>query len=402
MTGNWHIFLLLTLLSLVVQSFFSMMEMACVSFHKVRLHYFTDRGKRRAVWLSKLLKNPTYLFGTTLIGLNLALQFGSECSRRFYGSVGLSPDLAPITQIFLVLIFAELSPMFAARRFPEHVAMLGIGIIYVFSRIMAPVIWLLNIICRFVQIVFRLPKSPPEFLTRDELQRALEEREERGEAQEEFETVATNVFALKSKAASNLMVPLEEFPALNAQTTLVDAKKTVGSSIFLTYGNGKGDVIGVGYPRHLLHHDPKVSLKEVVSTPWFVTHDTSIFAIIKEFRVNNQALAIVIGETGAPVGVLTLEGIVEEIFQNGNYKKRPKLKNQLDLTFSGDANLEEISKKYDVALNETNAETLDELVHEILGHHPTRGEVAHYGYFEFCVEEAPLVGELQIRITTQY
>ena len=402
MTGNWHLFLFLTILSLLVQGFFSMMEMACVSFHKVRLHYFADRGIRRAVWLSKLLKNPTYLFGTTLIGLNLALQFGSECSRRFYGSIGLSPDLAPITQIFLVMIFAELAPMFAARRFPEHVAMLGIGFIYVFSRIMIPIIWLLNLICRFVQIILRLPKTPPEFLTRDELQRALEEREERGESQEEFETVATNVFALKSKTVSNLMAPLEEYPALNAQTPLIDAKKAVGSSIFLTYGNGAGDVIGVGYPRHLLHHDPLTPLKEVVSTPWFVTHETSIFAIIKEFRVNNQALASVVGETGAPVGVLTLQGIVEEIFQNGNYKKRPKLKSQLDRTFPGSTLLEEISDKYDVVLDETNAETLDELVHEILGHHPSRGEVAHYGYFEFRIEEAPLVGELQIRITTQY
>ncbi|MDX8430513.1 MAG: CNNM domain-containing protein [Candidatus Algichlamydia australiensis] len=402
MTGSWHFFLVLVILSILVHSFFSMMEMACVSFHKVRLHYFADRGKRRAVWLSKLLKNPTYLFGTTLIGLNVALQFGSECSRRFYGSIGLSPDLAPITQILLVLIFAELSPMFAARRFPEHVAMLGIGVIYICSRIMAPLIWLLNIICRFVQIVLRLPKSPPEFLTRDELQRALEEREERGESQEEFETVSTNVFALKTKSVANLMEPLKAFPVLPLQTTLLDAKNIVGSSFFLASGNGTKDIIGVGYPRHLLHHDPMVALKEIVITPWFVTHDTSVFSIIKEFRVNKQALAVVVGEIGEPVGVLTLEAIVEEIFQNGNYKKRPKLKSQLDRTFPGNTQLEEISKNYNVALDGSNAKTLDELMHEILGHHPTKGEVAHYGYFELRVEEAPLVGELQIRITTQF
>lgn len=141
------LFLLLVILSLIVQGFYSMLEMACVSFNRVRLQFYVSQGNRRAKWLSNLLNNPTRLFGTTLIGVNATMQFGSECARRFYSSIDLSPDWAPITQIFIVLIFAELAPMFAARRYAENVVMLGIPIIYLTSFVLRPVIIVLDWIC---------------------------------------------------------------------------------------------------------------------------------------------------------------------------------------------------------------------------------------------------------------
>jgi len=98
-------FLLLTLGAILIHGCFSMLEMAAVSFNKVRLQYFVSLGNRRAIWLMRLLQNPTLLFGTTLICVNTAMQFGSECSRRFYMALDLSPDLAPLSQIILVLLF---------------------------------------------------------------------------------------------------------------------------------------------------------------------------------------------------------------------------------------------------------------------------------------------------------
>jgi len=110
-----------------------MVEMACVSFNKVRLHYYVNQGNRRAIWLNYLLQHPFRLFGTTLIGVNVAMVVGSECSREFHSALGLSPDLAPLSQVIIVVIFAELAPMFAARHYAEHVAMLGAPPIVRFS-----------------------------------------------------------------------------------------------------------------------------------------------------------------------------------------------------------------------------------------------------------------------------
>ncbi len=161
-----------------IQGFFAMVEMACVSFNKVRLQYYVSKENKRALWLSYLLHHPALLFGTTLIGVNTALVVGSECARRFYDSLGFSPDWAPLSQIIIVLIFAEIAPMFAGRRYAEHVAMLGIPILFFFSILLRPVIWLLDLLCRAINRL--IGKSVPAgiYLSREELQNIIEEREE--------------------------------------------------------------------------------------------------------------------------------------------------------------------------------------------------------------------------------
>ena len=106
--------LLLNFLSIVVLAFFSMSEMACVSFNKIRLQYYFSKGNTRAIWLNHLLHNPSRLFGTTLIMVSLAMVIGSECAREFHSSIGLDPDLAPLTQVILVVIFGE-RPLFSRQ-----------------------------------------------------------------------------------------------------------------------------------------------------------------------------------------------------------------------------------------------------------------------------------------------
>ena len=132
---------LLTLFCIMTEGFYSSLEMALVSFNKVRLQYYIGKGNQRAKWINWLLHHPSRLFGTTLLGVNIAMQLGSECSRRLYTAMDLQADLAPLTQVFLVLIFAELAPIFAARRYSEHMSLLGVPLIYISARVMAPVIW---------------------------------------------------------------------------------------------------------------------------------------------------------------------------------------------------------------------------------------------------------------------
>ncbi|MBA3815689.1 MAG: DUF21 domain-containing protein, partial [Parachlamydiaceae bacterium] len=150
---NATVWLLCNLLSIMVLAFYSMQEMACVSFNKVRLQYYVSKGLKRAVWLNYLLQNPSRLFGTTLIGVNIALVIGSECSREFHSALGINPDLAPLSQVILVVIFGELAPMFAARHYAENVAMLGVPIVYASARLMSPFLWCLGGISKLCNLI---------------------------------------------------------------------------------------------------------------------------------------------------------------------------------------------------------------------------------------------------------
>ena len=75
-----YFYLTLLLIALVMQGFFTMLEMALVTFNKLRVQYFVQRGEKKAHWIYYLKNHPIKLFGTTLIGMHFAMQFGSELS----------------------------------------------------------------------------------------------------------------------------------------------------------------------------------------------------------------------------------------------------------------------------------------------------------------------------------
>ncbi|MCB1181584.1 MAG: DUF21 domain-containing protein, partial [Chlamydiia bacterium] len=145
--------LMLTFFCILTQGFFSMMEMASVSFNRVRLQYYVALKIRRAIWLKSLLDRPSRLFANVILGVNISLQIGSQSSREFYSALGLNPDLAPLTQVFLVVILAELCPLFAARKYAEHVVMLGMPILYGIHILFKPIIWFISQITSFISFL---------------------------------------------------------------------------------------------------------------------------------------------------------------------------------------------------------------------------------------------------------
>ena len=403
------LFFVLTLVSIMIQAFFSMMEMASVSFNKVRLQYYVSKGVKKAKWLNALLNNPTRLFGTTLLGVNGALQFGSECSRRFYSAMGLSPDWAPLSQIFLVVIFAELAPMFAARSYAENVALLGIRVLYGMSLLMRPFVWLIELLFKFINLVFRTSPRKYSFLTRDELQRAIEARGEKKQKKgSEFDHWVASLYATKNKIAKDFLVPLHQVDMIPAHETAADVKKRMRNHYchyMPVYKERKDQIIGIISPRDLLRVRDDEVIEAHVKRPWFIPMKSSIFEIIREFRWNNQEIAMVIDERGKVLGMISLDHTVAEVLPETRSEhiaaqtamdKRHIL---IDRTFPESARLIDICEQYHIIIpTKSEEETLEDLMEDLLNHQPGLGESVIVGDFELKVVGAPLIGEKMIAI----
>jgi CBS domain containing-hemolysin-like protein len=407
-------FLAVTILCILVQGFYGMLEMAAVSFNRVRLQYYVSKRHRRALWLSYLLKHPALLFGTTLIMVNLSLLLGSECSRRFYLSLGLSPDWAPLTQVVLVLVFADLSPLFAGRRYAEHAAMLGIPLLYVTSLLLRPLIWVFDLICRGVNRLVGSQATGVLYLSREELQRVVEEREEVIGAKperDEFDTTSARILSLKNKSARELMKPLQAVQMIPSACTIGDmrAQLTAHYTPFLPiYHKVPQNIVSIAYPRDLLRCLAHQQVKEHARPPWFITEGQSVLQILKQFRSNNQSVAVVLSEAGLAVGILTLDEIIDEIFGRmdqwmayGDVAPR-MYRVVLDRTFPGEMRLADFNVRYGVHLLYEDAETLEEVMAKALGHPPTKGESVRIDQFELTVEEASLLGVKVIAVHTIY
>ncbi len=406
MMASWQFYLSMIVICLAIQGFFAMMEMACVSFNKVRLQYYVSKSNRRAIWLSKLLHRPGVLFGTTLIGVNAALQLGSECSRRFYDSLGLNPDLAPLSQVIIVIVFAEIAPLFAGRRYAEHAAMLGIPILYVTSIVLRPFIWFFDLLCRGVHKLIGSPQGAGLYLSREEMQKILEEREE-----EEFNTIVTNIFSLKNKTAKELMQPLKEIQLVPSISTVAEMRSLLTahySPYVPIYHKSPENIVAIAYPRDLLRLAENKRIRDFARPPWFITESDSVMNILKQFRRNNQSLAVVLNQAGHATGILTLDEIIDEIFGQADTwmsfgEVVPRMHHVVvDRSFPGETKIAEFNKEYQVNLSAHGTETLAELIAHLLGHAPVVGESVRIDQFELTVEEASLLGAKMVAIRTVF
>ncbi len=408
-TALWWLFL--NLFSLIILSFFSMLEMACVSFNKVRIQYYIDKGIKRAVWLNYLLQQPSRLFGTTLIAVNVALIVGSECARQFHSAIGLNPDLAPLSQIVIVLIFGELAPMFAARRHPEHVVMLGIPIVYFTAKIMTPILWGINGIAKVCNFFVGGKQLQSDiFLSQDELQKILEEQEEdvpQGDQREDFNTITTNIFSLRLKDAKQIMEPIHSVPTVPSNTTIVQIRnilKKTDIHFIPIYQGDPSNIVGIALVRNLIKANETHRVRDYAHPPWFITLNTHVSQILKQFRRNNQTVAIVLNAQGKSVGIITIDDLVEEILGKVRYNPRSAKPQNLiiiDRTFPGDMKVADFNAQYDVLLEKNSDQTLSELLTAKLGHHPTEGESVFLDPFELAVKETSLLGVKSVRITTR-
>lgn len=407
----WKWFLFSALFCIVAQSFFAMMEMACVSFNKVRLQYYISKKDRSAICLQYLLARPALLFGTTLVCVNAALLIGSECSRKFYEGLGASPFWAPITQAFLVLIFAEIAPMFAGRRYAEHAVMLGVTTLYVIALVLRPFVWMIDVLCKWIHKFFGAELVGDVYLSREELQNVIETREEKyfSEEKDDLNTVVDSIFSLKNKTAKELMLALKEVKMLSAQATLAEIRPLLLEE-YIPYvplfHKDRNNIIAIAYPRDLLRLTESKKIREHARAPWFITESATVLQILKQFRKNNQSVAVVLNQTGAATGILTLDDIVDEIFgqkdQWMSFLDVAPFTHQiaLDRAFPGDMPLKEFKEQYQIDITFKHAKTLAQAMELALGHIPREGENVRIDQFELIVEETSLLGPKTILVRT--
>jgi putative hemolysin len=401
----------LNILTIVILAFYSMMEMACVSFNKVRLQYYVSKGVTRAKWLDFLLKHPSRLFGTTLIGVNVAMVVGSECARRFHIALGLSPDLAPLSQVIIVVIFGELAPMFAARRYAENMAMLGIPLIYASAKVMTPLTWSIGAIARLAnKIAGGRPNDSNIFINREELQKVLEEQDEEHPFQgqkEDFNVIVSNIFKLREKEAVRMMEPLNSVQMLPSNSTVAQMQKLIQESpqtFVPIYHQTIQNIVAIATPRDLIRAPDNRKIRDYARPPWFITRNTKATQIINQFRSNKQRVAIVLDDKGHAIGILSLDDLIEEIFGEYNRYRRQIEKPRkllIDRTFSGEMRIADFNAKFGAKIDAKGNETLAELVSQEIGHHPEVGESIFIDPYEITVKETSLLEIKSVNIRTR-
>ena len=403
MSASILFWLLSTVFWTLVMSFYSMQEMACISFNRLRLEFAVREGNLREKWIKSMLDNPTALFGTTLIGVNVALVFSSESMRRLFCALDLNPNLSPLVQVPYVLLIGELIPMFAARLFPEQMARLGIPLLWLSSKILSPIVLIFDCVFSFLRKIFfpqSLLVSPPH-LQRDEL-KDLITVQSRGYVEEgaaPLESVVSWMFTLREKPISMMMVSLAQIPSLSSSALCgpsCDVVRKKGAD-FAVIKNRQGKIIGYIRAFDLVAAPDSASVGSVSRTASFVSESTTTIDVLFRLKKERATLAFVVGSGGDITGCVCLDDILEELTRG---TRREKALLHVERRIPADLPVHEFIRRYHLVLPATRAKTFGALVEEVLGHKPSANESVRFGPLELTVKEVGILGAKTILVKT--
>ena len=396
---------------LVLSGFFSGSETALCALTQVQIERLRiEKGSTSAI--VNFVDNPRKLFITVLLGNNLVNVTFAILMLSFIGHLlPQHPEsvrfvIALVLNVFLMLIFGEMTPKTYAIKHAEAFAKITAPPLRVFSVFISPLRALLRRIIDLLVPIFGGHPPPTEHLTATDFIEILNTYHEEALPADEREIVS-NILQLRDIEAREIMVPRTEVVAVptsnTIQATLKQAKES-GLSRIPVYQEQIDNICGIFYVKDLTlwrHTDvntltidaflekrdriseetPSVSL---IREPIFVLETRKIGVLLLQLTREKTKMAILQDEYGGVSGIVTTEDIVEQVVgdivdEHDRDDAPPDFVKHSDtpllLETSGRMSIRKLNQQFALKLSEDDVDTIGGYVFGLFGRIPSVGEV---------------------------
>jgi len=412
---------------LFLSACFSCSEAALFSLGKLKLVRIQHDGRHKAHrHIAELLREPGRLLVTILIGNELVNIICSTLTASLadtvFGQVasGGTPrnvvTETVITTAFLVpvlFLFGDYTPKTFAVRDPERFARLLAPPLASFSRIVAPVRWLMESLAGVI-IRATLGASPGEqgLLSQSDLRTLVDVGRQEGQIAESERKFIHNIFDFGDTKVSELMTPRTDMLCLNVEQTWDEVLEAISRHRFSrlpVYEGDKDNIVGVLYAKDLLALDPEAirtqgfALRSVLRKPYFIPHSKKADDLFREFQFHRVHMAIVVDEYGGVAGLVTMEDLLEELFGEilDEYEPGQSILKRIDertVVVSARMSLEEFNERLGACLPQEEYTTIGGLVFGLFGRLPAAGAQVSFEGYTFTVEKMRGTKLLEIRV----
>jgi putative hemolysin len=318
------VFVLLLILGNAV---FVAAEYALVTARRTRLEEQAEQGRRGASVALRLMDEPVRFISTVQVGITVVAiatgAIGEPLISRFFDPFmprELAFAISFVLLSYLSVAFGELVPKAIALQRAEFLARALAVPIDWFARLVHPIVWLLQVSANGVTRLFGIKPAPAGVIVHSEedIRRIVGATEEIQASEQEM---LYKVFDFADKEAHDVMVPRPEVVAISVDLPPEECLAAVIDSPYTRYPAYRGsldEIVGVLHVRDLFsklyaNGIQNVRIEELLRKPFLVPETKDLGALLTEFRVQNQHMAIVVDEYGAMQGIVTLEDLLEEI-----------------------------------------------------------------------------------------
>ncbi|SHH74461.1 putative hemolysin [Sporobacter termitidis DSM 10068] len=408
----WQIILQLLLIAL--NAVFACAEIAVISMNDNKLAKLTAAGDKRAVRLSSLTAQPARFLATIQVGITLAGFLGSAfAADNFSGkltewlvSLGVRIPAATLDTISVILItiilsyftlvLGELVPKRIAMRKAEKLALGMSGLIFVISKIFAPVVWFLTVSTNgLLRLLGIDPRAEDEEVTEEEIRMMVDAGSEKGAIDPEEKDMIHNIFEFDDTTAAEIMTHRTEVSILWEDENDAQWEKTVTESRHSVYPichDSADDIVGVLYAKDYLRLKDKTRqnvMDHAVRPAYFVPESVKTDVLFRNMKKNRRHFAVVLDEYGGMSGIVTMNDLLEQLVgdldDDIGAVEPPALIERIDSStwrIQGVTPLDMVSEQLGVMLPEQEYETFGGLVFGMLGTIPDDGstpELEAYG-----------------------
>ena len=308
---------------LAISASISAAEAAMLSINKVRLRHLTEEGHRAAQLTFRLLTQLDRVISTLLVANNLVnVAITAIASWIFIQTFGPERGLAIATLIVtaLLLLIGEVTPKLFASSHPEAVAFVVARPLALLMRVLAPLATFFTWAGRGLLRLLRVPtrrRSP--LVTEEEIKVMIQMGREAGVLAEEELRMLHRIFEFSDSIVAEAMVPRAQIVGVDLNATseqAVDVLIEQGHSRIPLYRGDLDHVVGVLYARDLLamlRHGGLFVLADLIRPVACVPSTKRVAELLSEFQRNKHQIAIVQGEHGTTVGLVTIEDLLEEL-----------------------------------------------------------------------------------------
>lgn len=323
----------------LLNGFFVAAEFALVAVRKTQVEEFVRKGRRGSGILLEQIRNLDRSIAATQLGITLA-----SIGLGWIGEPALASLLKPLfsflsggwqlaaahtvavviafTLITLMhVVLGELAPKAIALQRPDQVSLWVAWPLEIFIRLTRPLVVGMNNLGNWIVrlLGFQTISGTHMVHSVEELHLLVDEVEEAGLLSEDQATYVQNVFRLAKKRVGECMVPVEKMAALDLHLSpeqILEKVRDGAHTRMPVYDGTVDNIVGIVNTKDLFHLfslQNVVILQDALYAPLFLRPDASVAEALRLFKTSHRPMAIVRGEDGKTLGLITLEDVLEEI-----------------------------------------------------------------------------------------
>ena len=329
----------ISVLLIAINGFFVAVELAFVASRRTKLETMAEEGARGAAAAVVATSDVTRMLfaaqlGITVASLLLGLIAEQAVAHVIESTIEAVVDvpegvlhtigfaMALLFVVFVHTVFGEMVPKNIAIAQPERSSRFLAPLHLVVVTVVQPIIWFLKLLAR---PLLRLAGIDPDAglndaHTPEELLRLIDASRRGGLVDEHEHALLAGALDFGESRVRSIMIPRDELATVSRGATVREIEAQVvrtGHSRFPVVGTDAGSIIGFVHAKDLVRLpadalDEPVPL-ELIRRMLQVTIERKLEDVMLDMKRQRTHMALVVAADARPVGMITLEDILEEL-----------------------------------------------------------------------------------------